>query len=509
MSEKIKTLEELKRIIKNCKKKGKKIVWTNGCFDLVHITHINLLKKAKVFGDILIVGVNSDNSVRRLKGLNRPINVEKNRLDVIASFESVDYVIAFNEDSPKKIIEIIKPDVYIKGGDYNLDTIVQDERKIVESYNGRIEILKTSVDFSTSKLISKIRESRKLEIDSHKLNYHPKRVSKWLSKKDCYPLYVEIGLTNACNHKCIFCALNFMKHKFDFIDKDIMLNALSSMSKNGVKSIMFAGEGEPLLHKDIEIFCKKAYEQNINASITTNGIFFNNAKINECLEYLTWIRFSVNAGTAKTYAKLHGTKESDFDRVINNIKKAVKFKKEKNLNCTIGVQFLMMKNNFHEVKKLIKLLQEIGVDNLQIKPYSHHPLSKHDYSISIEDYKVLTKNLDEFNNKDFKVLYRHDTVKRIERGRTYLECYGLPFITLIDCKGNIIPCNLYYTEEEFFYGNLYENSFSEIWDSEKRKKVLEKLKKKGVNECRKGCRLDAINSYLYRLKNPQVHDNFI
>ena len=94
-------------------------------------------------------------------------------------------------------------------------------------------------------------------------------------------------------------------------------------------------------------------------------------------------------------------------------------------------------------------------------------------------------------------------------GIDYSKCYGLPFITLIDAKGNVLPCNLFYNKKEFTYGNLYEQSFNKIWDGEARQRVLEKINKKGTKDCRRGCRLDVVNRYLQRLKNPHPHDNFI
>jgi GTP 3',8-cyclase len=90
-----------------------------------------------------------------------------------------------------------------------------------------------------------------------------------------------------------------------------------------------------------------------------------------------------------------------------------------------------------------------------------------------------------------------------------MECHGLPFFTLIDAKGNVLPCGLFYDQNEFTYGNLHENSFSEIWKGNKRKEVIKRIKEKGIETCRKGCRLDVINRYLDRLKFPELHDNFI
>jgi radical SAM protein with 4Fe4S-binding SPASM domain len=100
-------------------------------------------------------------------------------------------------------------------------------------------------------------------------------------------------------------------------------------------------------------------------------------------------------------------------------------------------------------------------------------------------------------------------MQSLSEERDYKECHGLPFFTLIDAKGNVLPCNLFYGSPNLTYGNLYKNSFSEIWKSKRRKEVLKKLKEKGVAECRGACRLNPINQYLFQLKNPHPHQNFI
>ena len=348
-----------------------------------------------------------------------------------------------------------------------------------------------------------------VEIDNHKLMYHPERVHEWNGKGDCFPVYIEIGLTDACNHQCVFCALDFIKGGWNFIDKEVMINTLKDMGEKGIKAVMFAGEGESALHPNIEVFVKTAKENGMDVSITTNGIPLTKEKIKEILPHLSWIRFSVDSGSAESYSKVHKTSPEDFHKLIKNITECVKLKKELGLDVIIGVQFLMIPHNKDEATKLAKLMKEIGVDNMQVKPYSKHPHSINNLVINPEDYNEIEAQLKEFDSENFKIFFRKSAIGRIQEGINYPECYGIPFFVLIDAKGNVIPCNLFYGNEEFTYGNLNEKSFSEIWKGEKRKGILGKLKERGCEECRKGCRLDVINRYLHRIKNPEVHDNFI
>lgn len=156
--EKVKNFEDLSRVIDDLRRKGKKIAWTNGCFDILHLAHVRYLKKTREQGDYLIVGLNSDSSARRLKGLGRPINNEQDRAEVLS--EHVDYIIIFSEPDTTRYLSAFRPDVYVKGGDYAVNTINQDERKIVESYGGRIEIINVESDVSTTRIIEKIKNSK-------------------------------------------------------------------------------------------------------------------------------------------------------------------------------------------------------------------------------------------------------------------------------------------------------------------------------------------------------------
>lgn len=351
-----------------------------------------------------------------------------------------------------------------------------------------------------------------IEVDNHKLMYHPRRVDEYMQKGDCYPVYVEIGPTNRCNHKCVFCALDGFEHGGHDIDKDIMVITLKDMARHGVKSVMFAGEGEPVLHEDIGLFTKKAKQYGLDVSMTTNGALFNTKKREQCLPNLSWIRFSIDSGEPENYSKVHRTNQNDFEKVMNNIKESVIYRNKNNLETTIGTQFLVIPENMGQATKLAKRLKDIGADNLQIKPYSHHPKSRKDFSkfiVNLERYNFLEEELEKFNSKNFKILFRRATAERLDTERNYKECYGLSFFTLIEAKGNIIPCNLFHDNPEFTYGNLYKNSFSEIWEGDKRKKIIQKIRGQGIKACRKGCRLDVINRYLYRIKNPHPHDNFI
>jgi D-beta-D-heptose 7-phosphate kinase/D-beta-D-heptose 1-phosphate adenosyltransferase len=154
MKQKIKERKELLRIIKNLKAKGKRIVFTNGCFDLLHIGHVRYLEKARTLGDALVVGVNSDSSVRKLKGPKRPVLPAKERAEILSGLGCVDYITIFDELDPLKLITSLHPNVLVKGGDWTKEQIVG--REVLERLGGKVVIISFVKGASTSTLIETI-----------------------------------------------------------------------------------------------------------------------------------------------------------------------------------------------------------------------------------------------------------------------------------------------------------------------------------------------------------------
>lgn len=135
---------------------GKKLVVTNGCFDILHLGHVTYLENARNYGDALLIGVNSDDAVRGLKGAGRPVNSETDRQSVLAALQSVDGVCLFTDTAATKFLAAAQPDIYVKGGDYTLETLNQDERRAVESAGGKIVLVPFVPGKSTTGLLEKI-----------------------------------------------------------------------------------------------------------------------------------------------------------------------------------------------------------------------------------------------------------------------------------------------------------------------------------------------------------------
>lgn len=152
-------LEELKKLVSLAKSTGKSVVFTNGCFDLIHGGHIEFLQKAKALGDILVVGLNSDQSVREIKGDGRPIKTQQERANILSALRYVDYITIFNENTPECLISEIRPDILVKGDDYGIDEVVG--REIVEGYGARVELIPIVKGLSTTNTVEQILENHK------------------------------------------------------------------------------------------------------------------------------------------------------------------------------------------------------------------------------------------------------------------------------------------------------------------------------------------------------------
>jgi len=152
-------LEELIKIVSLAKSIGKTVVFTNGCFDLIHGGHIEFLQKAREKGDLLVVGLNSDKSVKSIKGNGRPIKTEKERANIISALEYVDYITIFDEETPEEVIREVRPDILVKGDDYGIDEVVG--REIVEGYGARVELIPIVKGLSTTNIVTKILKNNK------------------------------------------------------------------------------------------------------------------------------------------------------------------------------------------------------------------------------------------------------------------------------------------------------------------------------------------------------------
>ena len=315
----------------------------------------------------------------------------------------------------------------------------------------------------------------------------------WEKAKLVYPIYVEISPSGACNHRCGFCAVDFIGYKAVNLDTDILIQRLQEMAALGVKSVMFAGEGEPLLHKHIGKITAAAAYAGIDVAFTTNGVLLDRLFVTMSLA--KWVKVSVNAGTEATYRAVHKAHKNDWAKLWENIREAKRHK----ANCTLGVQMVCLPENAGEEKALQALCDEAGVDYLVFKPYSQH---KSSITTKYAGYKPISLP------QGRGTVIRHEAIKT--EAHEYEKCNATPnFWAYIMASGDVYSCSAYLLDDRFRLGSINTHSFHEIWEGEKRKEnwtfVRQTLDNK---ECRVNCRMDKANKYLWGFQH-QEHLNFV
>ncbi len=352
-------------------------------------------------------------------------------------------------------------------------------------------------------------------IDGDKLSFHPERIKQWMSSrgdwekaKKVYPIYVEISPSGSCNHRCTFCCVDYLGYVKEFIPTNVLKKSISEMGELGVKSVMYAGEGEPLLHKDLSSIIQHTKKSGIDVSITTNGTPLTEKFVSEALASISWIKTSINAGTAESYAKIHQTRERDFERVFQNLTKAVEIREKfglKHSDHSLGAQMLLLPETASEILLLARRAKETGLDYVVIKPYSQHrkSITRIYEGMSYEDYLTMEEDLEKLNDENFEVIFRKRTMKELSQPKQkYAKCLSTPnFWAYIMANGSVYGCSAYLKDDKFCYGNINEQTFGEIWEGDKRRRNWEYVEKElDISECRRNCRMHKVNEKLWDLE---------
>jgi len=363
--------------------------------------------------------------------------------------------------------------------------------------------------------------SDRYNIDSHKLIYHPQRVSQWLAAdnqwsglKTTYPIYVEITPIGSCNHRCTFCSVDYIGYKTISQDEAVLKRTITQMAEKGVKSIMFAGEGEPTLYKPLKNVLNHCKEVGIDSSLTTNFVQLDDETIESIVDACSWVKVSINGGTAESYAQIHQTTSRHFDQALQNLEKAIIMRQKRKSSCTFGAQLLLLPENRETIIPLAKKLKAIGVDYLVIKPYTQslYGISRQYENLKYDDMMYLQEELDAIKSDAFNIIFRERTMNKLhEEKQPYDKCYSTPnFWAYVMANGDVYGCGAYLENDKFNYGNINNDSFEAIWEGSKRQEAVRYMRDElDISQCRKNCRMDEVNRYLWDLKHPSPHVNFI
>ena len=321
----------------------------------------------------------------------------------------------------------------------------------------------------------------KLILDSHKLSYHYDRVEAWEVGQSIPPVSVDMALTRACGAMCSFCyAMVQEPQERASIKTKEALNLLDDFAKIGVRGVSLISDGESTLSKAYVPFIQHAAKIGIDVGNATNGWEWEPEKIEQVLPFLTWVRFTVAAGTPEGYSKImfKGSEHTDvFDRAMSHIKYAVELKKKLNLKVTLGIQMVLMPEFKDEIIPFAKLATDLGVDYGVIKHCSDDEFGTLgvDYSKYESMYDLLSK-AEEMSNEKTKVIVKWSKIK--DKGiPSYNRFYGPQFLLQISGSGLVAPSGMFFNARysKLHMGNFVDERFIDIFKSDRYKKIMNYL----------------------------------
>jgi MoaA/NifB/PqqE/SkfB family radical SAM enzyme len=344
--------------------------------------------------------------------------------------------------------------------------------------------------------------------------YHPDRVAQFLEAGDCYPLYVEISPVGSCNHRCLFCAYDYLGHPDRKLNTDRTLGLIEELAVCGVRSILFAGEGEPLLHPDLGWMIRRSRDCGIDTGLFTNGQLLTEDRIEEILSGLLFVRFSCNGGSPENYAAVHQVSTRAYGQVVRQIEQTIQIRDRQKLAVDVGAQYVLIPENLRFVYEAARRLKSTGMDYFVVKPFVQQS-DQQGYQmkepLSVSVLEEIFEQVERLSDGSFAVVIRRSAFEGYGQ-RHYPHCLGTSFITVISSGGEVASCLPYWDRPDYVFGNIYESSFSDLWRGTKRQKIKQRIEQK-LDVCRvcpPNCRPHAINGFLYEISHPTArHVNFV
>ena len=339
-----------------------------------------------------------------------------------------------------------------------------------------------------------------------KLLFHTQRINQWLDGEDVYPILIEFDLSNVCNHKCSFCNSAYMKDHSAILDHEVACKTIDDLGKCGIKAINWTGGGEPMLNRAFPSIAVCAKRNNIEQGLFTNGVKMYESWKPLIVAQMNWVRISLDAGTKETYLKIKGA--DDFDQAISIAKELVELKNRFAFitKADIGIGFVITPENYKEIPLFSGLIKQTGVDYGQYKPSTEDGMF--DIRLWREEIKPLLETVFADNPKAVINLYKFNDIITSKLDQEYGKCYGHQFCPCIGADGEVWACSQKRGIEGFSFGNIHENSFQDIWASEKRQEVINRI---NLSDCPKLCKNNEINKALYHIRHPErsLHYNFL
>ncbi|MCP4696467.1 MAG: radical SAM protein [Gammaproteobacteria bacterium] len=406
-----------------------------------------------------------------------------------------------------------------------LDSLQGQEIKFVE-YDDQVGIVRQDQEWKdkeTPNLFtgpSYRNKGERFRFDGHKMLYHLDRVRAWQNGERFAPVHIDMGLTKFCNTACLYCyAVVQNMTKGQMIQRDALLRYIEDCGRLGVRSIGFIGDGEPTLNPAMYDAAVLAGKAGVDLSMATNGLLLDMDRAHDLLKNMTWIRINLSAGERDAFQKIHQSKAANFDFLAEKLRALVKIKKEYGYQCTLGLQMVLIPECFDQVLKEAELGAELGMDYFVVKHCSDSEYKE--IGIDYKDYERIEDVLhqaESYSTDDYVVQVKWNKIMAAGESNLYKDgyrkydvCYGTPLLLQISGNGKVYPCGPFFNKERFYIGDLHTESIYDMVMSD-RYWAVHKDVSESVDvhkDCAIGCRQDYVNKFLWDLKNPPEHVNFI
>ncbi len=328
-----------------------------------------------------------------------------------------------------------------------------------------------------------------------KLIYHPEKLSGFKIDKNIFPITATLSLGNYCNHGCLWCSTAYWRQDdSNSMDFTKITKWLSEAKKRGLRGVGYVGNGEPLAYKQFASLIHKVNKLGLDQGVFTNGYLINRFE-DELLNFFTYIRISLDAGSKEVHSNLHDVSSSHFDKIINNLKSLILKRKDK--YPTVGVQFATHQRNISDLERCIHICSEIGIDYISVKPVFdrgsvNEKIEKN--NLNPNEVSNIVEKLRRYESDSFKIFFREFQFESEKAGfnlLNYDRCYAGYFGVNIYEDGVITGCGPHHIP----VGNL-DTNFNTL-----EKNIIRVSKNLDLNKCPAGCRFHPMNRLLHKLKN--------
>lgn len=345
----------------------------------------------------------------------------------------------------------------------------------------------------------------KLILDGHKLEWHSERVEAWIRGERVAPITIDCALTRRCTYRCVYCYGQLQANDEKKMSRDVIFRFLDDAADIGVKAISFVSDGESTCSPYLCDAILRGKENGLDMALGTNGYLLKDEKLRDILPCLTYLRFNVSAADSFCYGQIMGCPEKCFYKVYNTIKESVKIKKEYGLSLTIGMQMVLMPDFKDQIIPMAKLGKELGVDYVVIK----HCSDDENGSLGVDYSKYFNlietlKEAESYSGEGYTVKAKWSKI--LSQGkRKYSQCYGPPLMMQMSGSGLVAPCGMLFNDKyrKFHIGNIVEESFKELWKSERYWEVMDLIASEKFDArtmCGTLCLQHKINEFLWDLK---------